>query len=373
MSGISLSDFFKEKRDASEIKAEILNEYFKAWAAILLRGQKYKNVDKLLYIDLFSGPGVYDDGKESTPIKILNSINASRGNFVDYDSSVQTIFNDKSEKIIFDLRKNIESLTYYNLLKYKPIIGNELASQPLLEKVQNGSAPSLTFIDPLGYGYNQKMLLYSVRTWGSDLFVLFNINRIRAAILNNKVEKNMYGIFTEYFTLIQGFYKKERSPHKREKYIINVFEKIFEDKGYMTLKFKVNFPKKNQTSHYLFFVSRAEIAITKAKEIMTRYSDVQEDGVPLFGANIQQTPLFFPSLCEYSITKLKEIIIRDQNKFNGLTINEVYKNHNYKTNYVKQNYKDAFSELKDDNFVILLDINNKETDKITYTAKIKFI
>ena len=40
MPGISLSDFFKEKRTASEIKSEILNEYFKAWAAILLKGQQ---------------------------------------------------------------------------------------------------------------------------------------------------------------------------------------------------------------------------------------------------------------------------------------------------------------------------------------------
>jgi len=60
MPGISLSDFFKEKRSASEIKSEILNEYFKAWAAILLKGQKYKKIEKILYVDLFSGPGLYD-------------------------------------------------------------------------------------------------------------------------------------------------------------------------------------------------------------------------------------------------------------------------------------------------------------------------
>lgn len=373
MSGISLSDFFKEKRDASEIKAEILNKYFKAWFAILLKGQKYKKVDKLLYIDLFSGPGYYDDGKASTPIKILNSVYESGDAFVDYALPVQTIFNDKSKKIVNRLRKNIHALPYYDQLKYKPIIGNEPASQFILDKLLDDNTPSLTFIDPLGYGYDQEMLLHSVRSWGSDLFVLFNINRIRAAILNKKVEKNMFGIFTEYFILIQNYYKKERSPHKREKYIVEVFEKIFEDKGYMTLKFKVNFPKRNQTSHYLFFVSKAELAITKAKEIMTIYSDSQNDGVPLFSANVRQDPIFFPILCEFSISKLKEMILYNKNKYNGFTIQDVYNAHNYKTNYIKQNYKDAITELREDNFVILYDKNNKETNRITFTAKIKFI
>ncbi|HOY20314.1 MAG TPA: hypothetical protein PLC89_23580 [Haliscomenobacter sp.] len=74
MPGINLSDFFKEKRSASEIKSEILNEYFKAWAAILLKGQSYKQIEKILYVDLFSGPGLYENGSQSTPIKILNSI-----------------------------------------------------------------------------------------------------------------------------------------------------------------------------------------------------------------------------------------------------------------------------------------------------------
>lgn len=83
MAGISLSDFFSKKRETSEIKSEFLNEYFKAWAAIMLKGQNFKKIDKILYVDLFSGPGIYDDGKESTPIKILKSINQSKGTFVD--------------------------------------------------------------------------------------------------------------------------------------------------------------------------------------------------------------------------------------------------------------------------------------------------
>lgn len=372
MPGISLSDFFKEKRITSEIKSEILNKYFKAWAAILLKGQKYRNIETLLYVDLFSGPGLYDDGKPSTPIKILNSINESKGQYIDFDKAVKTIFNDKSEKLANDLEKNIKNLPYYKSLTHKPIIGNEPASQKILQQYLQSSNPSLTFIDPLGYNFTQNMLMYSIKNWGSDLFMLFNINRIRAAIINKKVKKNMQGIFASYYDKIFEFYKNEERPYKREEFIIKTFRKIFEDRGYLILKFKVNFPKKNQTSHYLFFISKVHIAITRAKEIMTKYSDIQEDGVPLFGANIKQDPIFFPSLCKFSVKKLSEIISQNSFKFNNKTIEEIYLEHNYNTNYIKKNYKDAIEILINNDDIMLFDKKGNQTKRITYTAKIKF-
>ena len=257
MPGISLSDFFNSKRETSEIKSEFLNEYFKAWAAIMLAGQSYKNINKILYVDLFSGPGIYEDGKVSTPIKILNSIYNSRGTFIDYDKHVQTIFNDKDQEQYEKLIENIESQPYYNDLKFKPIISNGEANLELLRTALKEQIPSLTFIDPLGYGFTQEMLMYSIKRWGSDLFMLFNFNRIRAAIANSKVEQNMLEIFGDKFNLLQEYYDKESSPQKRELFIIETFESIFEDKGFMTLRFKINFPDRTQTSHYLFFISKS--------------------------------------------------------------------------------------------------------------------
>lgn len=372
MPGISLSDFFKRKRSASEIKSEILNEYFKAWAAILLGGQKYKNIDKLLYVDLFSGPGLYDDGKPSTPIKILNSIYNSNGKIIDFNKSVLTIFNDKNTRLSNKLKENIESLPFYNDLIHKPIIANEIATDSILKEALQSGIPSLTFIDPLGYGYSQKMLLYSVENWGSDLFVLFNINRIRAAVKNKLVKKNMLGIFAEYYDSISNYYSVELSPYKREKFILEVFERIFSDRGYKSLKFKVNFPNRKQTSHYLFFISRVNIAITRAKEIMTKYSDVQPDGVPIFSANSIQDSIFFPSIAEYSIEKLVDILNDNRIDYNNKTIEEIYIEHNYGTNYIKQNYKDAVQNLINSNTIFLMDKNNNKTERLTYTAKIIF-
>jgi three-Cys-motif partner protein len=281
MPGIHVDDFFRQKRSASEIKSQILSEYFKAWAAILLHGQKYKRINKITYIDLFSGPGRYDDGKPSTPIKILDSIIDSEGTFVDFNKGVQTIFNDKDKKLINRLKDNINALSYYDRLKHKPIYFNQEASHELLHSCLTEGVLTLTFLDPLGYGYDQSMLFSSVQSWGSDLFVLFNVNRIRAAVMNDKVRANMRGIFSDYLKTIQQYYIENEKPHDREAFIVGSFERMFIREGYKTMKFKVNFIDRNQTSHYLFFISKVDLAIQRAKEIMTKYSDVQPDGVPL--------------------------------------------------------------------------------------------
>lgn len=57
MASIEPQDFFKKKRDTSEIKSEILNRYFNTWCGIILYGQKKRVVNSVLYIDLYSGPG----------------------------------------------------------------------------------------------------------------------------------------------------------------------------------------------------------------------------------------------------------------------------------------------------------------------------
>lgn len=214
--------------------------------------------------------------------------------------------------------------------------------------------------------------MYSIKRWGSDLFMLFNFNRIRAAIVNNKVEQNMVEIFGSKFNLLQEYYDKESSPQKREVYIMETFASIFEERGFMTLKFKINFPDKTQTSHYLFFISKVELAITRAKEILSKYSDYQNDGIPQFGANLNIQPVLDPDLNHYSIKKLAKEIRLDS-RFNHKTIQEIYQLHNYKTPYIKPNYKKAIEVLIAQKSIELFDKKNNPTKRITYTAKIKFI
>ena len=73
MPTVDSDEFFEEQQEHSQIKACIVAEYFWAWAGVMIGVQnRYPQHSKrLAYIDLFSGPGKYDDGTESTPLLIM--------------------------------------------------------------------------------------------------------------------------------------------------------------------------------------------------------------------------------------------------------------------------------------------------------------
>ena len=375
MPSIDNNDFFRTKREASEIKSEILNKYFKAWCGILLFGQSYRTIKRLLYIDLYAGRGYYDDGSPSTPIKVLESIRASKGKNIDLDGAVQTFFNDSKRQEVNELQRNIETLSFYEELTYKPVVLNQQADKELLTQLLNVGHPSLTFLDPFGYSYSKEMLMNAVKEWGSDLFFLFNINRIRAAVVNGAVDEMMTNIFGERHAVIKEFYETERRPKEREKFIVNQIEGLFKENNFLIFKFRIKFPDRDQTSHYLFFVTKVKVAYTKMKEIMCPYSDRQPDGVPYFGANIKkkslQVPLFFHNQYEFSLEKLKSDLLENIRVHCGKTIESIYKDHNVGTNYIKENYKQALQELHTEEKIQLIDRKGNLAKRITYTCTVQ--
>jgi three-Cys-motif partner protein len=60
--------------DQSRIKSVIVSKYFEAWARVIM-GFQDRNPQglekKIAYTDLFSGPGKYNDGTESTSLGVL--------------------------------------------------------------------------------------------------------------------------------------------------------------------------------------------------------------------------------------------------------------------------------------------------------------
>jgi len=73
---MSTNSFFNEQTEQSLVKTTIVSKYFDVWANVIISTQKsYPALSsgKIAYIDLFAGRGRYDDGTQSTPIKILKN------------------------------------------------------------------------------------------------------------------------------------------------------------------------------------------------------------------------------------------------------------------------------------------------------------
>src|SRR5690606_6621586 len=111
MSTADTSDFFKEQRTTSEIKSELLNEFFKAWCNAQLGGQRYVANPALAFIDLYAGDGTNEDAKPATPVKILNSLFGSQQK-VNLNKTVPTFFNDEKQATAAKLKQNLLQLLY---------------------------------------------------------------------------------------------------------------------------------------------------------------------------------------------------------------------------------------------------------------------
>jgi three-Cys-motif partner protein len=98
-------DFFEEQREQSQIKSEIVQKYFWAWAKVVIpSARKYSG--KIAYIDLFAGPGTYADGSKSTPILILERAIQEP----DMRDLLVALFNDVNPEHAAALERAINSL-----------------------------------------------------------------------------------------------------------------------------------------------------------------------------------------------------------------------------------------------------------------------
>jgi three-Cys-motif partner protein len=143
-------EFFQEQREQSMIKARIVSKYFSSWASVILATQKKypQRTQKMAYIDLFAGPGRYDDQSKSTPLLVLETILASS----ELRNRMVTLFNDKDVANIESLKTAISQLDDINRLAYSPKfynmeVGDEIAN---MFKGMN-LIPTFFFVDPWGY------------------------------------------------------------------------------------------------------------------------------------------------------------------------------------------------------------------------------
>lgn len=122
-------EFYDVQTQSSLIKAKIVSGYFPQYCKILLK----KKQKEIWFLDLFSGPGKYKDGNDSTPL-LVASICASDPTL---RQKVRLLFNDKH--FIEDLKKNFTDRFPEKTFDLEPrfadkTIGEDEAIKKFLEK-----------------------------------------------------------------------------------------------------------------------------------------------------------------------------------------------------------------------------------------------
>ncbi len=343
--------FFAEAKEQSQIKAAIVAKYFFQWAKIII---PRSNSKKVLYLDLFAGPGRYDDETKSTPIIVLeHAINDDS-----MRESLITVFNDKNASHVDSLNDSISKLPGIEKLKYKPDIHHSEVDASLAAQLeQTNLVPTFSFIDPFGYrGLSKKLINAVIKDWGSDCVIFFSYNSINRGISNSYVEEHMDALFgEERAKKLRGDLEKakfecektkQHLPSIREPLILEAILESLEEMGAKySLPFRFEHKDKARTSHYLIFASKNPLGYKIMKDIMASVSERSVDGVASFEyipEKRRQTRLFAYSK---GLEDLKSDLL---SKFSGQTIllNDIFESTNVGTPFVVRNYQDAILELE---------------------------
>lgn len=341
-------DFFQEQQEQSEIKSRIVSKYFSAWSSVILGAQKqYPHlVQKMAYIDLFAGPGRYDDQSKSTPLLVLETILANP----DLTNRMVTLFNDRDTANVESLKTAIGEINGIKRLGYAPAFFNEEVGGEITKIFSESSmVPTFFFVDPWGYkGLSLDLVSSIIKDWGCDCVFFFNYNRVNMGVNNDIVRQHMASLFGEdQLNRVQQMCK-DQSPEQREQIVVQALCDALRNSGSRyVLPFRFKNKEGTRTSHHLIFLSKSFRGYDIMKEIMSKESSDNSDGVASFEYNprdrhFRQGSLF--DLLSRPLDDLKTMLVQ---QYKGCTIDftELYEKHSVDTPYIKKNYQDVFKTL----------------------------
>ena len=147
-------DFFKEKKDWSEIKDTLLGAYLKPYFQKVLMTKR-----PIFYVDCFSGKGRFDDGKPGSPIIALDIRKDCIAQTRSENAQIDMCFIDLN--YASDLELN---LSRYSSCYWKPPINSAKYEEKIIEILKTKKNVNVfLYIDP-----------YGIQALDSELFDIFS-------------------------------------------------------------------------------------------------------------------------------------------------------------------------------------------------------
>jgi three-Cys-motif partner protein len=371
------NSFFNEQNEQSWVKAAIVSKYFMTWAKIIIATQKNNEQryghkkGRIAYMDLFAGPGRYEEGADSTPVMILKrAINDE-----DIRQRLVTIFNDKDENHAQSLQKTISALPGIKNLKYEPQVMNQEVGTEIVNKFEEMNlVPTLFFVDPWGYkGLSLRLINSVLKDWGCDGIFFFNYNRVRMGIANPKVRLHMDALLgKERVDHLQMELKTINSTEEKESAVIEELAQALQDMGgKYVLPFRFKDSRGTRTSHHLIFVSKDPKGYEVMKDVMARESSSTTQGVPSFEYSpaTNRQPLLFA--LSRPLDELGEMLLTE---FAGqtLTRQQVYRQHNVGTPFIDRNYSEILLQLEKEEKITVTRRKGQHRNRIAKDVKVTF-
>jgi three-Cys-motif partner protein len=280
MPKVSSKKFFAEQTAHSRVKADIVYKYVLAWAAIVL-STRFNSTGTAAYIDLFSGPGSYDDGARSTPLLIAEAV-LKKPQLV---QGLQMFFNDINPSLTNSLRQEISGLKDVTTLRHAPRYSSLPATVGLIDSFGLSlDVPQFYFLDQFGWADITPALVRRIfKNHKCDCAFFLPTPRVIAAVSNPNSREAMVTLFGE-----AGLESLKRSfrDRPREKEFV-VLEHLKEAMSVAGAHYFQPFPFRlgdgNSPKQHLVYLGKHSKGLEVMKDVMDRSSTMHHDGVPQMG------------------------------------------------------------------------------------------
>ncbi len=368
---MSTKDFFKVQMLSSKIKASIVSQYFPKYCNIIMKaGQK-----EIRYVDLFAGPGMYEDGNPSTPILIARHCNSNPR----LKEIIKFLFNDKDyrNELENNFKNEFPDGTFPKKVHFADrVVGQSKEITDFLCKNTHFNAdyrnknecPSLLFIDPFGYkGVETEVLSKFFKNWGNEIFIFVNTKRIHPALINEKFDELMKLWFPTTLNQLKQDRRYTLNVPERLSLIINSigkeYEKAIGEKVYYTA-FRFQEEDSEATSHYILHLTKHPKGFELIKTIYNDFANVgtvfDDNNTYTFDSKSygsKSISLF--NTDDLNIESLSKIILKE---YKGKSVSALSLfNHLQKTNlYSHAHFASALRKLHDDGELLSTFVDNKE-------------
>ena len=355
--------FFEVRLPQSEVKAQIILEFFKAWASIIyntLRGDR-----RLGYVDLYAGRGYYDrcardeslEGPiPSTPLMILAEA-ISNPNFA---ASLVSIFNEGDPDKASQLEKAIANLPGIDKLRFKPhVIAGDVSVGEFAKRFEAVSLiPTFMFLDPFGYkGLTRDLIKSVLKNWACDVAFFFDYSNINRGLGTDIFDAHLEALFgADRLNRLRATVSPIENPLDREEIVLKELREALHEIGgrhFIPYRFRDEF---GRTSHHLVFTSKRFKGYHEMRKAIAKSSDSDEDGIPYYefvapskgvqsGLFAQLPPRHFP----YTMRWLEDDLVARYGKGSRLTFEQLFENHSAIAGwpYLERHYRTALWHLVD--------------------------
>ena len=346
---MTLPDDLEEKweyKEHTKVKHEILSKYLTVWINIL------GTFHKLYLFDCFAGRGIYSDGEQGSPLKIiqiLENLHRHRRK----PKEAECFFIEKNQNNYENLkelvdRKQNEIESWLKIHTYQGIF-SEIINE-LMEEYNEKISPGFFFIDPFGFGGIPlkiiKKLLSIEKTEVFITFMIRDVIRFLESTSHQNSIKDLYGIENVIKRLTEGPYKNM----KKEEALLKLYRDQLHKQANViyTFSFKVNTDEKLQTTYYLIHCTNHPKGCMLMKAIM--YSSGTEGKFGYFGPAEGQLTLDLPQFG--GMKKFKAFLVK---KFKNRSISfiDLQNETLMDTRLIEKHYRQAIRELEKENKIYL--------------------